>query len=68
MLPTIFFSNLWMVPLWRKVAIARRNPLASSEVNFAASMAMRIACSWNSGTPSVRRRMFFNSSLSPPFG
>ena len=33
--------------------MARRSAFASSGVNFAASMAMRIACSWNSGTPSV---------------
>ena len=43
-----------MVPLWRKVAMARRSPSASSGVNFAAVMAICIACSWKSGTPSVR--------------
>jgi len=53
MLPIILSSNLPMVPTLRKVAIERRSPLASSEVNFAASIAIRIACSWNSGTPSV---------------
>ena len=33
--------------------MARRRPLASSGVNFAATMASFIACSWNSGTPMV---------------
>ena len=33
--------------------MARRNLSASAGSNPAATMAMRIACSWNSGTPSV---------------
>ena len=45
--------NVSMVPTLRNVAMARRKPLASSGVNFAATMASFIACSWNSGTPMV---------------
>ena len=41
------------MPTRRKVAIARRNLSASEGVNPAATMAIFIACSWNSGTPSV---------------
>ena len=37
--------------------MARRSASASSGVNFAASMASRIACSWKSGTP-----RFFSST------
>ena len=43
----------WMVPTLRKVAMARRSLSASAGVKPAATMAMRIACSWNSGTPRV---------------
>ena len=50
---TILRLELWMVPTLRKVAMARRRPLASSGVNLAATMASFIACSWNSGTPRV---------------
>ena len=42
-----------MVPTRLKVAMARRSRSASPGVKPAATMAMRIACSWNSGTPSV---------------
>ena len=31
--------------------MARRSRSASAGVNLAATIAMRIACSWNSGTP-----------------
>ncbi len=42
-----------MVPTRRKVAMARRSRSASDGVKPAATMAIFIACSWNSGTPSV---------------
>ena len=48
-----FSRKVWMVPTWRKVAMARRSLSASSGVKPAATMAICIACSWNSGTPSV---------------
>ena len=37
--------NRCTLPLWRKVAMARRSPSASSGVNFAAVIAICIACS-----------------------
>src|SRR3990170_1212114 len=43
MLPIIFSSKFPIVPTLRNVAIARRNPFASSDVIPAASIAMRIA-------------------------
>ena len=42
-----------MVPMRLKVAMARRSLSASAGVKPAATMAIFIACSWNSGTPSV---------------
>ena len=42
-----------MVPTRLKVAMARRSWSASDGVKPAATMAIFIACSWNSGTPSV---------------
>ena len=42
-----------MVPTRLKVAMARRSLSASAGVKPAATMAICIACSWNSGTPSV---------------
>ena len=42
-----------MVPRRRNVAMARRSSFASEPENFAATMASRMACSWNSGTPMV---------------
>ena len=57
-----------MVPRRRKVAIALRSSLTSASENFAATMAMRIACSWNSGTPIVLPRMWRNSSVGPCSG
>ena len=41
------------MPTRRNVAMARRSLSASAGVNPAATMAIFIACSWNSGTPSV---------------
>ena len=55
-------------PARRKVAIARRRPLASRSVNSAATIAIRIACSWNSGMPSVFRRIACSSSAGPRSG
>ena len=46
-----------------KVAIERRSWSASIAVNPAHSMATRIACSWNSGTPSVLPSTFSSSGL-----
>ena len=40
-------------PVNLKVAMARRSWSASPAVKPAHSIATRIACSWNSGTPSV---------------
>ena len=37
--------------------IARRSSSASPPVKPAATIAMRMSCSWNSGTPSVRFRI-----------
>ena len=51
-----------MVPTRLKVAMARRNLSASAGVKPAATMAIFIACSWNSGTPSV-----FDSTASSSF-
>ena len=45
-----------------KVAMARRSPLASRSLNSAATMAIFIACSWNSGTPRVLRSTLASSS------
>ena len=45
--------NFETPPLNLKVAMARRSWSASEGVKPAHSMATRIACSWNSGTPSV---------------
>ena len=57
-----------MFPRERKVAIALRSWFASSELNFAASSAIFIACSWKIGTPSVRPRIFSSSSGGPCVG
>ena len=57
-----------MVPTRLKVAMARRSLSASAAVNFAATMAIFIACSWKSGTPRVRSSTFFSSSWSPCSG
>ena len=48
-----------MVPTRLKVAMARRSRSASAGVNPAATIAIRIACSWNSGTPSVLPQHLF---------
>src|SRR5271166_1670489 len=48
---TILAKKRWMVPALRNVAIERRSWLASSGVNFAASMAMRIAIDAAKFTP-----------------
>ena len=48
-----FSSKLSMVPTRLNVAIARRSRSASPGAKPAPTMAMRMACSWNSGTPSV---------------
>ena len=45
-------------------AIARRNWSASAALKLAATMTTRIACSWNSGTPSVCASVSRSSSLS----
>ena len=45
-----------MVPVRLKVAMARRSLSASPGVKPPATMAIFIACSWNSGTPSVLPR------------
>ena len=63
-----FFSKRLMVPTRLNVAMARRSRSASSGVNFAATMAIRMACSWNSGTPRVFLSTAFNSSGSPCSG
>ena len=42
-----------MVPMRLKVAMARRSWSASAGGEAAATMAIFIACSWNSGTPRV---------------
>ena len=48
-----------MVPVRLKVAMARRSLSASPGVKPPATMAIFIACSWNSGTPSVFRQHCF---------
>ena len=48
-----------------QVAMSLRSLLASGPENLAASMAMRMACSWNRGTPRVLPRMS-RSSFSGP--
>ncbi len=48
--------------------MARRRRLASASENFAATMARLIACSWNSGTPSVLPSTRCNSSGGPCSG
>ena len=65
---TIFSSSSPMVPRRRKVAMAFLSSLTSASENFAATSAMRIACSWNSGTPLVLPRMFSSSFLGPCAG
>ena len=57
-----------MVPRLRNVAIALRSSLTWASENFAATMAIRIACSWNSGTPLVLPRIWRNSSGGPCSG
>jgi hypothetical protein len=57
-----------MVPTRRNVAMARRSWLASPGVKPAATMAMRMACSWNSGTPSVLPSTRSSSSARPCSG
>ncbi len=53
-MPAMNFSRkVLMVPTRRKVAMARRSRSASEGVKPAPTMAIFIACSWNSGTPSV---------------
>ena len=53
-MPSMNFSrNRWIVPTRRKVAMARRSWSASLGVKPAPTIAMFIACSWNSGTPRV---------------
>jgi hypothetical protein len=56
----------------RAGALERRHGAAQSvrfdRGKFAATIAMRIACSWNRGMPSVSFRMLFSSSLSPCSG
>ena len=49
----ILVRKVPMVPVRLKVAMARRNWSASPGVKPPATMAIFIACSWNSGTPSV---------------
>ena len=51
-----------------QVAMARRRLLASAGLYHAASMAMRMACSWNRGTPRVLCRTRRSSSRSPCSG
>ena len=46
--------SLWIVPECRNVAMARLSLSASPGVKPAATMAICIACSWNSGMPKVR--------------
>lgn len=48
--------------------VARRSRSASSGVKLAATMATRIACSWNSGTPRVRSSTERSSSGRPCAG
>jgi hypothetical protein len=55
-------------PVSLKVAIDRRSWSASSAVKPAATMASRIACSWNSGTPSVLPSTRSSSSAGPCSG
>ena len=57
------FLSLWIVPERRNVAMARRSLSALAGLKPAQSIAICIACSWNSGTPRVRFRMFFSLSL-----
>ena len=45
--------------------MARRSSFASGPENFAATMARRMACSWNSGTPRVLPSTCFSSSAGP---
>ena len=52
-----------MKPARRKVAMARRSLSALEGLKPAQSIAICIACSWNSGTPLVRLRMFLSLSL-----
>ena len=53
-MPSISLSRkFWMVPARLKVAMARRSWSASLGVKPAATMAIFMACSWNSGTPRV---------------
>ena len=54
--------NRWMSPLRLKVAIARRSRSASSGVKPAPTIAIFIACSWNSGTPRVLPSTWRNAS------
>ncbi len=49
----ILVLNVPMVPVRLKVAMARRSLSASPGVKPPATMAIFIACSWNSGTPRV---------------
>ena len=53
-MPAIILSRNGLTPpVCLNVAIARRNWSASPGVNPAQTIATCIACSWNSGTPSV---------------
>ena len=51
--PTSFSLKCDTPPVTLKVAMERRSWSASVGVKPAQTMATRIACSWNSGTPSV---------------
>ena len=55
--------NFETPPVNLKVAIARRSWSASPGVKPAHSIATRIACSWNSGTPSVLPSTFSSSGF-----
>jgi hypothetical protein len=53
--------NFQISPVLRKVAMARRSSSAREGEKPAPTMAIFIACSWNSGTPSV----FFKTPSRP---
>jgi hypothetical protein len=63
-MPPTSLSLKWLTPpVNLKVAMARRSWSASPGVNPAHSMATRMACSWNSGTPRVLPSTFSSSGL-----
>ena len=61
---TSLSRNCETPPVCLKVAMLRRSRSASPAVNPAHSIATRIACSWNSGTP----RVLPSTCLSSGFG